>query len=153
MNKERAGSLIFLFFGIYGLILSLRLPLGNWREPGPGFLPLGLSILLCVSGGLWLMMGAKYRKEEIQRKMVWRELGRKLITPGKILGVTTVYAIFLERAGYPLASFLYIFVLFYWISQVRIGIAFLLAILIGGGSWYFFGHILGVPLPQGILNG
>ncbi len=153
MNKERAGSLIFLFFGIYGFILSLRLPLGNWKEPGPGFLPLGLSILLCVFGALWLMMGGKYGGEEIRRKMVWSELGRKLITPGKILAVTIGYAVFLERAGYLLVSFLFVFVLFYWISQVRLWIALGLAILIGGGSWYFFGHILGLPLPQGILNG
>jgi putative tricarboxylic transport membrane protein len=153
MNKERAGSLLFLLFGTYGFILSLRLPLGNWREPGPGFFPLGLSILLCASGALGLMMGVKYGGEETRRKRVWRELGRKLITPGKILGVTTVYAVSLERAGYLLASFLYVFVLFYWISQVRLWIALALAILIGGGSWYFFSHILGVPLPQGILNG
>jgi putative tricarboxylic transport membrane protein len=153
MKKERAGSLLFLLFGIYGFILSLRLPLGHWREPGPGFLPLVLSILLCVSGALGLMLGAKTGEEETRGKRVWRELGRKLITPGKIIGVTTVYAIFLERAGYLLASVLYAFVLFYWISQVRLRIALVLAILIGGGSWYFFGHVLGVPLPQGILNG
>jgi putative tricarboxylic transport membrane protein len=149
MSKERTASLIFLAFGLYGIILSLQLPLGNLREPGPAMLPISLSILLCVSGGLWLIYG---KKKQEAGKIVWSALVKRLITPGKILLATAGFVFIFERAGYLVTSFLYVFVLFFWISRFRFLIALGLALLIGAGSWYFFGRVLGVPLPQGIFD-
>ncbi|HTU02580.1 MAG TPA: hypothetical protein VMG58_12220, partial [Candidatus Sulfotelmatobacter sp.] len=57
MSKESGGGLIFLAAGIYGLIFSVPLPLGQWNQPGPGVFPLALSILLCVFGVFWLVLG------------------------------------------------------------------------------------------------
>lgn len=152
MSKERISSLIFLFVGIYGLIFGIQLPLGRWREPGPGVLPLSLSILLCVSGVLWFIFGKKKGKEEEKQIIVWGEMGRKLVPPLKILGVTIVFILLLERAGYLLASSLLMFILFIWISRYRLWVALGLALVIGVGTWYFFVKILAVQLPQGFLK-
>lgn len=152
MSKERISSLIFLFVGIYGLIFGIQLPLGSWREPGPGVLPLSLSILLCVSGVLWFIFGKKKGKEEEKQIIVWGEMGRKLVPPLKILGVTIVFILLLERAGYLLASSLLMFILFIWISRYRLWVALGLALVIGVGTWYFFVKILAVQLPQGFLK-
>jgi hypothetical protein len=149
VTKERGASLIFLVIGLYGLILSPRLPLGDWREPGPGFLPLGLSMLLIASGVLGLIRGKN--KGEKQERARWRDGGGKLLTPAKILGATVVFIFLLGRTGYLLASFLYALALFFWISRFPLWISFSLALLISLGSWYFFGTFLGVALPRGSL--
>jgi len=48
MIRDRISSLVWLIFAIAISIESLRLPIGAWRDPGPGFLPLATGILLGV---------------------------------------------------------------------------------------------------------
>jgi putative tricarboxylic transport membrane protein len=147
MNKECAASLIFLFVGIYGLIFSIQLPLGKWREPGPGMFPLGLSILLCLSGVLWFIYG----KRKGEGNLDWRGLIRKLVTPLKIVGLTAVFILTLDRLGYLVTASLYMFFLFLWVSRYKFMITVGLAIALGVGSWFFFEKLLAVQLPKGLL--
>lgn len=147
MKKERAGGLIFLFTGIYGLIFSIQLPMGKWNEPGPGVFPLALSILLCLSGVLWFIHG----KGKGEGSLDWRGLIKKLVTPLKIIGLTAAFILTLDQLGYLVTASLYIFVILLWVSRYRFWVAMGLAILIGVGSWYFFGKLLAVQLPKGLL--
>lgn len=148
MNENRFASLIFLMVGIYALILSLRLPIGNLREPGPGMLPLSISILLCISGIIGWFIRTKEKKSQ---RLTFPLMTRGLITPLKIVGITTSFILVVERLGYLLTSSLYIFLLFFWISRYRLWISIFLSIIIGIGSGYFFGKILSVPLPKGLI--
>jgi hypothetical protein len=153
VTKERFASLIFIFAGIYGLIFGLHLPLGSLREPGPGMLPLALSLLLILSGIPRFFQGRSKREEDEQQREPTRgESLKKLITPLKIVGVTGGFILALEGLGYLLASLIYMFLLFFWISRYRIWAAIALSLVIGLGSWVFFGRILAVPLPKGILS-
>ncbi len=149
MNKERAGGLIFLLTGCYGFILSVQLPLGKLNEPGPGILPLCLSILLGVSGALWLILG-KSEAEEKGGAGALRPLLGKFFTPFEIVVVTAAFILVLNPLGYLAAATLYLFCLFLWVSRYKIWAAMVLAMAIGGGSWYFFGKILAVQLPRGV---
>lgn len=151
MGKERISSLIFLLVGIYGLIFGIQLPLGSWREPGPGILPLILSTLLCMSGILRFIFGKRKGETEEKEKIIWRETGKKVVTPIKILVVTTLFILLLEKMGYLLSSSLFVFILFFWISRYRFLVALGLALVIGTGTWYFFIKILAVQLPRGFL--
>ncbi len=153
MTKERAASLIFFLVGIYGLIFGIKLPLGTWRDPGPGVLPLGLSILLLASGFMWYIFGGKKgggKKKE--QEIGWAELSKNFVTPLKIVGTTITFIFLMETIGYLLASSIYVFILFSWISRYRLWAAVGLALIIGAGTWFFFGKILAVPLPRGLLN-
>lgn len=148
MNKERAGGLIFLFTGIYGFIFSIQLPLGKLNEPGPGVLPLSLSTLLCISGILWLILGKGGGREKA--RMGLRGFIRKSLTPLQIVVLTTAFIFLLSLLGYLVASTLYLFLIFLWVSRYKLWAAAGLAIVIGGGSWYFFGKLLAVQLPKGL---
>ena len=150
MSKERGGSLIFLAAGIYGLIFSIRFPLGRWNEPGPGVFPLGLSILLCIFGISWFIQGKG--KREKKETVSLRGFIQKFITPIQIVGVTAAFILTLELLGYLLASTLYLFVLFLWVSRYRLWTAFVLAIAFAAGSWLFFEKLLATPLPKGFLS-
>lgn len=147
MKKERAGSFIFFFAGIYGLIFSLQLPMGRWNEPGPGVFPLTLSILLCLSGVLWFIQG----KGKEEASLDWRGLTQKLVNPLKIIGCTAAFILILDRLGYVVTATIYLFVLFLWVSRYRLWVAMGLAIVLGVGSWYFFEKLLSVQLPKGLL--
>jgi putative tricarboxylic transport membrane protein len=147
MTKERGGSLIFLAAGIYGLGLSMSLPVGRWNEPGPGVFPLVLSSLLCVFGILWFIQGKGERKDAVAPG----ESLRRFMTPLKIIGITAAFVLFLEPLGYLLASTLYLFVLFLWVSRYALWIAMVLSLAFGPGSWLFFKKLLSTPLPKGFL--
>jgi hypothetical protein len=148
MTRERAGGLIFLFTGIYGFIFSIQLPPGKLSEPGPGVLPLSLSTLLCISGILWLILGKGGGREKA--RMGLREFIKKSLTPLQIVVLTTAFIFLLSLLGYLVASMLYLFLLFLWVSRYKLWVAAGLAVVIGGGSWYFFGKLLAVQLPKGL---
>lgn len=149
MSKERGGSLIFLAAGIYGLIFSIQLPLGRWNQPGPAVFPLSLSILLCIFGISWFIQG----KGNTEKKETVGLGGfvRKFITPIQIVALTAAFILTFDSLGYLLASTLYLFVLFLWVSRYRFWTALGLAIAFGAGSWLFFGKVLTTSLPKGFL--
>ncbi len=148
MSREQAGSLIFLFVGIYGIFFSIHYPMGKWSEPDAGVFPLGLSILLSLSGIFWFIMGkAKGKKAGIH----WRGILKDLIIPLKIVGLTGIFILGLQPAGYLAASMLYLFLLFFWISRYKFTTSMCLAVLFGAGSWYFFVKLMAVQLPGGFL--
>ena len=148
MKNERLASLAFFFIGVYGLIFSIQLPMGKWREPGPGVFPLALSLLLCFFGVLWFVRGKRKRGETGAGK---REAIGKLSTPMKIVGATAILILAWDHLGYLLASSLYVFVLFFWVSRYKCVTAIGLAVAIGVGSWLFFHKLLAVQLPAGLL--
>ncbi len=143
MKKERAGSLIFLLAGLYGFLVSVRLPMGKWNEPGAGIFPLSLSILLCISGvGMFI-----HEKEKV--KTEWSVIGRQLLTPLKIVLLTAAFILALSRLGFLLTSSLYLFAIFLWVGRFRVWTAIGLSLAVGIGSWYVFGRLFGLPLPKG----
>ena len=150
MIKERGGGLIFLAAGIYGLVFSVQLPLGRWNQPGPAVFPLGLSILLCIFGISWFMRGKGEREKE--ETVSLKRFVRKFMTPIQIVGVTAAFILTFELLGYLLASTIYLFALFFWVSRHRWWTALVLAIVFGAGSWLFFEKLLTTPLPKGFLS-
>lgn len=145
MNSRRIGSFVLLAAGLYGLILSLQLPMGKWNEPGAGAFPLIVSLLLCLAAG-FIFLRAKTPEEAD-----WRDVLRRQRTPCQIALFTAGFIAVLEGLGYLLSASLYAFALLYWISHYRLWAALGLALAIGGGSWLFFGKVFATPLPTGVL--
>ncbi len=148
MTKDRIAALIFLLTGIYGLVFSLQLPVGSWEEPGPAVAPLIVSVLLVVSGVLTFAMG----KPKGDGKDRARADIRQYFTPMKIVGLTGAFIVSLDRLGYFLGAPLFVFLLFFWVSRYRLWVAAALALGVGLSSWFFFGKILAVSLPVGVLS-
>lgn len=149
MTKERGGGLIFLAAGIYGLVFSLGLPFGRWNEPGPAVFPVILSVLLCISGAVWILRGKT--KGEAKKSAGWRQLLGRYGTAGQIVGLTGVFIFLLEPLGYLLTSILYLFCLFWSVCRYRLWVAAVCALTFGAGSWFFFEKLLTTPLPKGVL--
>ena len=145
MNKQRAGALVLLLAGLYGVISSLRLPMGRWSEPGAAAFPLIVSALLIVSGvAIFARAGARVAVD-------WAGLFREQSVPLQIVALTGGFILALESLGYLLTASLYAFALLFWVSRYRLWVALGIGVLIGSGSWYVFGKLFETPLPQGIL--
>jgi putative tricarboxylic transport membrane protein len=145
MTKERGGGLIFLLVGIYGLIFSSTLPLGQWSEPGAGVFPLSVSILLCVSGISWLIAGKPKRGEETA--IDWRSMARLMKTPFLTILITAVFVMAMTRIGYLAGSILFLFLVLLFVSHYRLRTAVALGTVLGIGGWLFFVKLLAIQLP------
>jgi putative tricarboxylic transport membrane protein len=145
MTKERGGGLIFLLVGMYGLIFSRTLPLGQWSAPGAGVFPLSVSILLCVSGILWLIAGKSKRGEETG--IGWRSMLGLLKTPSLTILITAVFLMAMTRIGYLAGSILFLFLILFFVSHYRLRTAIALGIGLGIGGWLFFVKLLAIQLP------
>ena len=146
MNKRRAGSLVFILAGFYGLVLTLRLPMGRWNEPGAGAFPLIVSSLLSLSG---ILIFISARNKEAND---WGAIFKHQWAPFLIVVFTGAFILALTRVGYPLTASLYLFALLFGVSRYRLWVASTLAVAVGLGSWYIFGKLLQTPLPQGFLG-
>jgi putative tricarboxylic transport membrane protein len=146
MNKDRAGGLFFLFVGVWVFSLAIKLPMGKLAEPGPALFPLSLSILLSITGIL-IFVSSKGKTQ-----IDWRMDFGKLAKPLMIILLTLAFIIFMGRLGYLVASFLYLFSLFFLVCRFRLFVAASLSGILAAGSWYLFGNILGIHLPLGPWN-
>jgi hypothetical protein len=149
MNKERIGSLFFLILGIYGLIGALHFSLGTWEQPGSAAFPMAISILLIVVGTV-LFIAAKGTEED--KIDISQETFRKMEKPFKIALVSVFFIFALEDLGYLPTVWFYLFGLFWWVSRYKLWRALIFAGIAAPATWYFFGEILGLPLPRGPLG-
>jgi len=147
MKKEIIASYLFFFFGLYGLVFSLHLPMGKMREPGPGVFPLAISILLCTSGLLWFMVSRNSKQK--REKTNWGNFFRNLITPAKIVGLTLGFILTLNRIGFLLSASLYTVSLFLLVSRYKWCVSTVLGLIIGIASWFAFEKFLSVQFPGG----
>ncbi len=143
MTKERFASLFLLLVGGYALFYSLRLPLGNWNQPGPGVFPLVLSLLLSAIG-IALLVSSKGGRE-----IAWMDSLSRQKKIWAIMGLTAGFILGFGRLGFVLTSGLYLFLLFFWVCRFRPQIAAVLAAAITAAGWYLFVKILNLQFPPG----
>lgn len=143
MNKERAGSLLFLFAGVYGVAFSTHLPMGKLNQPGPGVFPLAISILLIVTGAIIFVAGKNRAKVGLVAGL------KNQIKATLIVLFTCPFIIALEKSGYLITTCLYLLGLFRFVSGLKWWLSAILSAAVALGSWYLFGKILGINLPIG----
>lgn len=135
------------------MVVSYQMSLGTLQTPGPGLLPFLLGSLLIVVS-LPILIGSLllFRKTvpESRAAEIWAGVEFKNVL---IIIISLVaYALLLERLGFILTAFLFLFVLFAtfdfqrWlfalgVSSVTIFITYLL-----------FNVVLRVELPSGLLR-
>jgi len=149
MKIGQWSGLVWLFFAVFIVVESFRLPLGSWRDPGAGFLPLWSGILLAL---LALIDYGQSRREEESpgekgeahgggsRKFLW------------VVAALFGYAVLLEILGFILTTFLLLLIL------LRAGEPQRWAMALGGSvaasllSYLLFEVWLKTQLPKGIFG-
>jgi len=146
---DQMSSLLWLALAFYIGIESLRLPLGSWRDPGPGFLPLGAGIGLAILS-LTVFSQARFRTEGRTRKGWYsQERWKSLLV---ILGVLFGYALFLDFLGFLVSTFLLLVMLFRFVEPQRWIVAIGGSALASIASYIVFEVWLKTQLPKGIFG-
>ena len=102
-SPDLVSGLFFCAAAAIGIALSSRLELGSPSRMGPGFFPMGLSLILMVLGAIVLVRALLERDAE--------EIGavnpRPLVV---VLGAVVLFSLLLERWGFAIAAALLIVV-------------------------------------------
>lgn len=150
MRNDRTSSLVWLGFAFLICIESLRLPLGSARDPGPGFLPLLVGVILAGLSVICFLQARGGPSDGLKGSWYSPRRWKHLLG---ILSSLVVYALVLDILGFLISTFLLLSVLF------RLGLGSKKWIWSTGGAlvaslscYVVFELWLRTQLPKGILG-
>ncbi len=148
-QREITGSLFWLAAGLLLFGWSATYPLGSFSQPGTGFLPFGLGILLIIFSVSLLVRTLKSKRARGEQGSVfpprWLSLAATVIL--------MVAAVFLfEKLGYLIVFFALALLLPMLAGQITWRRSFVFAILSTAGVYTIFVWLLKQPLPAGLIG-
>jgi putative tricarboxylic transport membrane protein len=145
---DRVIGIIWLVLGGAMAIEGLNLGLGKISLPGIGFVPflVGSSLGVC---GLVLMLLAILKAEEGDENTWKGPNWKNLILP---ISSLVIYALIMERLGFLITTFLFLFFLFKLTAPKKWLSPLLTALLISLSCYFIFSLWLKVSLPSGFLK-
>ncbi|MEJ5377921.1 MAG: tripartite tricarboxylate transporter TctB family protein [bacterium] len=148
MRGEIAGGFVLFLGGGVTVALSLGMPLGNLRMPGPGMFPMAMGALLMILSGIWTLRFI-WQHEAARKSLSWRTSLKRVLP---FVGAMALCVLLLDALGYPLTSFVLLLVLFRLTGSKAWALNFFLAWAVAGVSYLVFVRWLQVPLPRGLLG-
>jgi len=141
-NRDRVAGALIAFLGTYIAIAARDYPFGSLAEPGPGFVPFALGVLL---GALGLVIAIGARPAPAPEEHSFADLPHALV----IVSALGLSAVAMERLGFRITVAL-LLVFFLGAVEHRPAAA-VLAVAFGFafGAFYLVNDILRVPLPLG----
>lgn len=140
-RSDQFSGLMLIALALYVGWENRAYPLGTLQEPGPGYLPLLLAVLL---GTIGLFVALRGGRSVPLALIKWPEATRAIV----ILLACTAATFALERIGYRL-TMIVLLVFFLGILERRRPLAVaLVALGFSLASFYIIGDVLRVPLPR-----
>lgn len=136
------GGIALVLLAVGVIWEARKLPLGTLHNPGPGYMPVLLAIVLA---GLGIVIVAFGGNSPALRSLGWGE-GKHALA---ILGACAFAALALERIGYRLTTLLILAVLLGMVERKRPLVVAALSLGLSLGTFYLFANLLKVPLPRG----
>jgi putative tricarboxylic transport membrane protein len=147
---DQMSSAVWLLFALYICVESMRLPLGSFRDPGPGFLPLLVGIILGVLSMICFGQARVSKSSEIVASWYPRERWKNLIW---VLMALLIYAAVLNVLGFLISTFLLLIFLFRFSIEPRTWAWAVGGSAIASASCYaVFELWLRTQLPKGLLG-
>jgi len=148
-KKELIGSAIWLLIAVSVMITSVRLDIGEFSNPGPGFFPFWSA--LCMGILTLMVLGDHFFKKDVAENTLiadtWKTLnwGRNVV----IVIALFIYCLVLPVLGYIPATLGLMMILFYTgrMKLWAVICASLLAVLL---TYCLFYYGLKTPLPRSI---
>lgn len=141
MNRELVGSLFWLGVAVFAAVHGFALGLGTVQRPGPGFFPFwGGAVLGLLSLSLLIRALGKAERLSLSGTRWWT----LVLVASALLG----YLLFLERLGFALVTFLFLFLLFR-LEYAGWLLSAMCSLLATAGAWTLFGLWLKSQLPRG----
>lgn len=152
VNDAISGGFFILFAGlIFYLTKDFRIMPG--QNYGAAFFPRTIAVLMALMGAVLVFQGLRTRAGPWVEALDWvrspRHVGNFVI----VLAVLVFYILFSGWLGFPIAGFAGLLVLLLWLRGPAHWLqAIVVALLTVIAIQYFFGEVLRVPLPWGLLQ-
>lgn len=150
-QRDVASGLFFLLFALLGIEEAVKLPVGDWQRPAPGFFPLALSLLLGTLAVILLLAALiQANKGSVPSAFFASSAGKRrvLLTVMALI----LFYLFLETIGFLLASFLFVCFLLAVVSPQRWVVALGTSLLSSLTLHLVLALLLKLPLPKGIFG-
>jgi hypothetical protein len=148
--RDQWSGLFWLVISVLVCVESIRMGIGSFQSPGPGFLPLWsgvavgtLAILLWVISTLKKEEGGKIRN--LWKEMKWSKV---ILVAASLL----IYSTILPRFGFLITTFGLMTLLFSIVERSRLWIQATIALVTVMVTYITFYWWLGVQLPKGIFG-
>jgi putative tricarboxylic transport membrane protein len=141
-NSEVIGSLFWIAVGLFFFVGAMNLKLGTLRNPGPGFIPLGMASLLLCFSLFTLAKGLIMSTGRISR-IPWKR-------PALVMASALLYVLLISRAGFLLSTFILMAILFGFLIRVKRRkwlSVFICSAAAAVTAWLIFSVGLRVPFP------
>ncbi len=148
---DRVTSLIWIGVGIAQCIQSWILGLGSGSEPGTGFMPFLVGLVIIILSMFLLIGSTIAARENPERKIsLWSNTYWKRVV--YISLVLLMYALLLPKLGYLTATFLAMVFLLKSGEPIKWSVAIILGLLTSSISYLIFGIWLNILFPEGVLS-
>ena len=142
-------SAVLLALACVTLLETGKLPIGNLHSPQAGFFPLLIGLLLGVFSVVLLFQTLKEKRGETSPAPTPSGRQKRVLLT---LGALFCVALFFERLGYLISTFLLIGFLLATVSRQKPWVVITTAFLSSVISYLLFGVVLQTQLPAGILS-
>jgi putative tricarboxylic transport membrane protein len=148
---DRIFSCIWIALGIFQCIESFSLGLGSVMEPGTGFMPLVMGlVMIALAIALFWESFFEMKKRPTVKVSLWSDVYWKRVV--YIAVNMLAYAVLLPKLGYLLDTFLVIVFLLKSGEPIKWPTAIVVGALTAGFSYALFGVWLNVSFPRGLLS-
>ena len=146
---DKIGSVVCLVIAGIALWQSFRVPMGNIRQPGPGFLPFWVGMILALlSAVLWFEASSRKPAPEPVRFLSGERKWAYVAAAGIAL---LMYTFLLESLGFVISTFLLLIFLFRVIGKQKWWVGVTGSILVTFFTHLIFKVALKVQLPRGLF--
>ncbi len=149
MNRESWSSLAWLLFGLLICLGSVRLSLGDFRNPGPGFLPFITGAILTGLSSVVLLQSRRAGGGETKPFLSDRRRATKAFLT---LFALLAYAVGMDYLGFLVSTTVFIAFLLAVVEPQKWYVVVLGSLLSSGVSYTLFEILLQSPLPKGIFE-
>jgi putative tricarboxylic transport membrane protein len=152
----RADGLIWLILGMGMCIGSIKLKLGDFRTPGPGFMPflsgasLGISGLILIFSTTFARLGEGEEAKNEKTSVIWN--WKKLINPFLTLLILFIYLLLLEPLGFVITTFICLLFLFKLSEPKKWLTPLILSVSTSVLSYLLFSVWLQCQFPRGLIK-
>ena len=146
-RPDALSGFALLLVAVFAWAAAWPLPFGTLHQPGAGFFPKNLAVLVGVLAATLLVRGAVV--PAASARGLWPER-RGLLRVALMLAALLGYVCILEPLGYVLTTAGLFVVLLRWVGRQSWPVTAAVAILAAGGSYLLFARWLLVSLPAGL---
>jgi putative tricarboxylic transport membrane protein len=148
--RDRWSSLFWLIVSILVCVEAVKIGVGSFRTPGPGFLPFWSGLLVGSLAIVLLAKSLRKGKGGAEIASLWQGMKWKKVV---IVAVSLfVYGIILPRLGFLITTFGLMTLLFSVGERSRVWILAVSASVAVLATYITFSYWLGVPLPKGVFG-